>query len=220
MIRISLCFSALLGLALTGAVAPTTAQTFESAYTDLDLNKCRHTPGKEEEDYGFWRCQGHAGVAVRVSAGDQRTYVSFGPRAKDQPAAGQTFSRFNSVDKTKIEWRIEKPKAGKAAPIATILRWHIKVDDDDKPSRGRVLVVTRLGNAVCHVGYVDGLANRDANALARKLADERAKTFDCAKDQRMIVGEQGESVAGMAADIAREAQEKKAQPKSGGTPRP
>ena len=213
MIRLSWCFPALLVFALADA-APTMAQTFESIYTDLDLDKCRHTAGKEEEDYGFWRCHGHAGITVRVSAGDQRTFVSFGPKAKDQPAAGQTFSRFNSVDKTKIEWRLDKPKGGKATPVATIVRWHIKIDDDDKPSRGRVLVVTRLGNAVCHVGYVDGLANQDANALARKLADERARTFDCAKDRRIILGEQGESIAGVAAEIARQAEEKKTQPKA------
>ena len=50
----------------------------------------------------------------------------------------------------------------------------------------RVPVVTRLGRGgVCHVGHVDALANPDADALARKIADERARTFRC------ILGETG-----------------------------
>lgn len=35
---------------------------------------------------------------------------------------------------------------------------------------------------VCHVGYVDGRANPDANALARKVADKKTRAFRCGKD--------------------------------------
>jgi hypothetical protein len=56
-------------------------------------------------------------------------------------------------------------------------------------STGRVLVVTRLGpGGVCHVGYVDARANPDANALARKIADESARTFKCGKQKRIVLG--------------------------------
>jgi hypothetical protein len=171
-----------------------TSQTIESAYTDLDLDKCRHAPSREAEDYGFWRCQGFAGIPVRVSAGDQRTYVSYGKDAEVEPAARQTFPSFNSIDKTKIEWRLEK-QAGQRKPFATIARWHVKIDQDNKPSRGRVLVVTRLGDLVCHVGYVDALANKEANSLARDLADKHARAFNCHDDVPIILGELGESIA-------------------------
>jgi hypothetical protein len=57
---------------------------------------------------------------------------------------------------------------------------------------GRVLVVTRLGpGGSCHVGYVDARANPDANALARKLADEHARTFKCGTDKRIVAGTKG-----------------------------
>lgn len=193
-------------VALAAAIlpsAPAVSQIIESVYTDLDLDKCRHTSGRDVEDYGFWRCKGFADIAVRVSAGDQRTYVSYGEKAVDEPAAGQTFPGFNSVGKGKIEWRVQRTPTGEARPFATILRWHIKLDQDRKPSRGRVLVVTRLADQVCHVGYVDALANENANALARELADKRARTFDCEKDKRVILGRHGDSVAGIAAEIER-----------------
>jgi hypothetical protein len=64
---------------------------------------------------------------------------------------------------------------------------------------GRVSVVTRLGpGGVCHVGYVDALANRDADALARKIADERARTFRCATDKPVILGETGPGLSSCA----------------------
>jgi hypothetical protein len=31
----------------------------------------------------------------------------------------------------------------------------------------------------CHVAYIDALANPDAIALARQIADKQAKSFDC-----------------------------------------
>jgi hypothetical protein len=50
-------------------------------------------------------------------------------------------------------------------------------------------VVTKLGpGGVCHVGYVDARANPDANELARKLADEKARTFRCGIDKAQSVG--------------------------------
>ena len=56
-----------------------------------------------------------------------------------------------------------------------------------------MLVVTRLGpGGVCHVGYVDAKANPDANELARKIADEHARTFKCGKDKRIVLGKPSE----------------------------
>ena len=56
-----------------------------------------------------------------------------------------------------------------------------------------MLVVTRLGpGGVCHVGYVDARANPDANEVARKIADEKARTFKCGKDKRIISGKVGD----------------------------
>jgi len=187
-------FVALALLAAMGCAQPALAQTpVERVYTPLLLKQCRHTKGKVEEDYGSWRCTGYAGIAVHITAGDQRSYISFGPNAAREKAAQQTLSAFNSEGKT-IEWRIEMA-GGRPHAFATILRWNTTTLDpksDLKQVQGQVLVVTRLGpGGVCHVGYVDGRANPNANELARQLADQRARTFNCSKDRPIILGVQG-----------------------------
>ncbi|MEW6453400.1 MAG: hypothetical protein AB1490_22315 [Pseudomonadota bacterium] len=173
------------------------APVVERVYTPLNLDKCKHIKGREVEDYGSWRCTGYSGTLVLVSAGDQRTYVSFGPNAAKEIAASETLASFNSEGKT-IEWRIERGANGKRRAFAAILRWNTTVTgSDDKQVRGQVLVVTRLGpGGVCHVGYVDGRTNANANELAVKLADERARTFQCGKDKPVIVGEKGPGFSG------------------------
>jgi hypothetical protein len=60
---------------------------------------------------------------------------------------------------------------------------------DARQASGRKLVVTRSGpGAVRHVGSVDARANLDANDLARKLADEKARAFKCGVDKAESVG--------------------------------
>ena len=115
MIRAAIAVAA---LAFCGQAA---AQQIVSVYTPLDLDKCRHLPGTMEEDYGAWTCRGHGGIAVFVTAGDQRSYVSFGRNAKKEPAAKQTLAAFNGEGKT-IEWR-GPSDGGKVKPYATIMRW-------------------------------------------------------------------------------------------------
>lgn len=173
------------------ATSPAAAQTIESAFTDFDLKKCRHIPGEVEEDYGEWRCKGYGGMPVWMGAADQRVMISFGPRAKDEPAAHQTLASFNGEGK-KIEWLIEK-SANQKRPFAAIMRWStMKPDDKGDQVRGEVLVVTRLlPGAICHVGYVDCRANPNANELAREIADKYAREFRCRKDAPVVLGATG-----------------------------
>jgi hypothetical protein len=186
-----------LSLALIAAVisAPAAAQEVVSVTTPLDLAKCRHAAGKADEDYGAWRCRGYGGIAVYVSAGDQRTYISYGRRAREEPAARQTLASFNGAGKT-IEWRAVRGTDGKLKPFATIVRFSVTKSAEDPPVKGEVLVVTRLGVPVCRVGLVDARANPDANALARKIADEHARTFQCNADKPIVLGEKGPGFSG------------------------
>jgi hypothetical protein len=172
-------------------VVPVHAQEISSVYTKFDADKtCKHTPGRDVEDYGSWRCPGYGGLIVHLSAGDQRMQVSFGASAKkaaDELAAEQTFPGFNSVYSGTVEWRIEKLPNGKTRAFATILRWNLITEEDikrgDNKATGRTLVVTRLKpGGVCHVGYVDARAP-GANETARKLADEKARSFKCGVDK-------------------------------------
>ncbi len=170
-------------------VTPAASQTVTRVYTQLDSDKCRHTKGRDVEDYGSWLCPGHDGIPVQLSAGDQRMQVSFGKNAARELAARETFPRFNSAYKGTIEWRIETPAGGKPRAFATILRWHVKLEGDERDTTGRVLVVTRLGpGGVCHVGYVDARANPNANELAQQLADEKARGFKCGADKPVVAG--------------------------------
>lgn len=178
------CLVACFGLACGSALAQMPPGDVTSAYATFDADKnCRHRPGRNEEDYGTWMCRGYNGIAVRLSAGDQRMSVSFGPQTGDELAAEQTLPRFNDVYSGTIEWRLAKDKSGKPRPFATILRWNPTTSPEDRKASGRTLVITRLGpGSVCHVGYVDG-RSPDANARARKVADEKARTFRCGTDK-------------------------------------
>ena len=185
-------------LALGLASAPAVSQSIEYVYTKFDSKKCKHARGKQVEDYGSWLCPGHEKLNVLLSAGDQRMFVTYGSGKQKDLAATQTFPGFNDVYAGTVEWRIEKAADGRARPFATILRWNVVTPDDREKatgpieSTGRVLVVTRLGpGGTCHVGYVDAKANPDANELARKLADEHARSFKCGKDKRIVAGKRG-----------------------------
>lgn len=177
----------ILFILLCALATPSGAQSLSSAYMKIDIERdCKHRPGVAEEDYGDWRCKGYGGVAMWLGAGDQRMFVSFGPKAKNEPAAEETLPAFNDFYKGVIEWRLAGGK-----PFAAIMRWNYKMasERDKRATSGRVLVVTRLPpGAVCHIGYVDARANPDANVLARQLADTKAREFQCGKDKRVVVG--------------------------------
>lgn len=175
---------------------PAVAQTVVSTTTKLALDKCRHTTRADDEDYGEWRCKGFAGIDIYVSAGDQRIYVSFGKNPRNERAAEETLASFNG-EGDKIEWRSLRGADGKLKPFATIMPWSTTVAKDDETVRGRMLVVTRLGpKGICHVGYVDAQANPDAEALARKIADETARTFKCDVDKPVVSGKRGPGFSG------------------------
>jgi hypothetical protein len=139
--------------------APAAAQQIESSYTDLDLNTMCTVI--ESDDFGtMWACEGLKGIPIMVSEGDLRMFVSYG-----------------LTSTTEGHWK----------PFATILRFFTQREEGE--AEGQILVVTKVAaGATCHVGYVDALANPDANELARKVADEKAKDFDCATAEPEYVG--------------------------------
>lgn len=167
------------------AASPALANgAFESAYTKLDLANCRQEPLDPDDPLGggIWWCEGYAGIPVRVAEGDLRFLVSFGEKAADELAAGQTPPAFNTIGTT-LEWRLERDRSnGNLSPVATILRYFT---DSGTGEKGQVLVVTKLGGPgqVCHIGYVDAVLNRNANETARQVAEQVAAGFVCGQDQ-------------------------------------
>ena len=173
------------------------AQSVGSTYTSTAPKNC-HPIGKPSELDGSTTrsCPGKDGLLVLIAEDDLREIVSVGRNRKaaaEEPAAKVWFGPFNSSETT-IEWRAVDSK-----PFAIIQRWHI-ADNGDPDKQGRpntkaMLVVTRLPpGPVCHVAYVDAIANPTANELARKAADDFARSFACGKDEVKIIGTRGRAV--------------------------
>ena len=172
-----------IGALLIVSGSPGAAQTVESRYTKTKA--CRTRVLDKETGASVSICPGLGGLVTVVSEDDIRQTVSVGATeaaARREPAASAFFGPPSAAGET-IEWR---SRGGR--PFALIQRWSVGGDDRETAS---VLVVTRLPpGPVCHVAYVDARANKDANVLARKVADERAAGFDCAK-QAAVVGQRG-----------------------------
>jgi hypothetical protein len=186
--------AAALFAAAFGLISPANAQTFSSSYTSTAPKDCR-TIGKPKDVSTKQECPGKSGLVVLLSEDDLRQTVSVGPNhaaAAKEPAAETWFAPFNSTANT-VEWRAVDGK-----PFAIIQRWLISDDNDTKtgsPISKPMLAVTRLPpGPVCHVAYIDGQANRNANELARQAADEFARDFKCGKDEVKLVGEKGTAV--------------------------
>ena len=184
-------------LALLGAILPANAQTFSSSYTSSAPKDCRTIGKPSGLDGSTTRvCPGKSGLVVLISEDDLRETVSIGRNhmvAGKEPASEAGFGPFNSTAHT-VEWRAVDGK-----PFAVIQRWLI-ADNADPDKNGRptakpLLAVTRLPpGPVCHVAYIDGQANRNANEVARQAADEFARDFKCGKDEVKVVGEKGAAV--------------------------
>ena len=111
--------------------------------------------------------------------------------AAREPAASEGFGAFNSTA-DKIEWRLD----GKGKPFAIIQRWFVADADapekDGRPQTKQILIVTSLPpGPVCQVARIEVKGNPDANAEARKVADETARDAKCDKDKAGAAGESG-----------------------------
>jgi hypothetical protein len=176
----SLAFAMVLGgcLAPTLGQGPAAASPVKSLYTTVELKACRQI--KRHRDGGAWLCEGLAGLPVYVAAGDLRQFLSVGEDAQKRRAATQTLGAFNTIfengsDRATIEWRFNR-RGERQIPYAIIVRFHTSQEG----RKGDVLVVSKVSaSETCHVAYIDALANSDAITLARFVADNKAKAFDC-----------------------------------------
>ena len=172
------------------AAAPAFAEDNQSAYTRIDLAACREEAPDPDDplESGSWWCDGYGGMPVLVTEGDLRFMVSYGADAGHERAAGQTLPPFNTIGET-LEWRLRRGDDGALHPFATILRFFTDAPNPGE-RKGQFLVITRLGGPgqICQMGWVDALANPDANAVAREVADNGAGDFDCATGEPLAFG--------------------------------
>ena len=199
-------FAIPLALAALAAIAvPHSAGAAESVYTDTKLDKCEDLikdPTQIESDMGVasYKCAGYKDYPFYFDEEDVRQSTYFGYLSADiLRAGGETFSAFNHVG-DKIEWRLDD----KGVPRATILRYFMEhqnpaTNELDKAFYGQILVISRVGQpddmTGCVTAYVDALANKDANDLARKLADEQAPGFPCGKEKPVFHGKVGKKIS-------------------------
>jgi hypothetical protein len=198
-LRKALC--ALPGLIVLSLSAP--AHGASSVFTSASIDKgCENvgTPSPEDVDMGNMslRCSGYKNYPFYFNAYDNRESTYFGHLGKAiLDGGGETFETFNYIG-DKIEWRLDNS----GVPRATILRYSIqnlnpKTSEPDSSREGQVLVVSRVGQpddlTGCVTAYVDALENKDANELARKLADEQAPNFPCGKEKPVFHGKVGKN---------------------------
>lgn len=177
------------------------AQTVDHAYTDLDLQaNCQWADASDDEAAmgGTAVCTGYEDYPVHVGEGDLRMFVAYGPAAEPFQF-WHSFLQFNHVNNV-VEWRLQDGK-----PFAAILRYFV---DNQTPDtgipEGQILVISTVADPAappgernsCVVAYVDALANPQANALAREVADTLAPGFVCGEDEPRYHGERGETAGG------------------------
>lgn len=180
-------------LATIITLTPFAASSDESSYSKLDFDKhCKFEKPASEEEAGMGAraaCQIGTAPVIFFEDGDLRHSAGFGAQ-KDF----QSFGQFNRMNTT-IEWRSDDQ-----GPYAAIVRWFIEnMNPDtgitDKKHEGQVLVVSRVATrpeeSTCIVGLVDAKANKNANVLARKIADTMASPFNCASDRAQYHGKRG-----------------------------
>jgi hypothetical protein len=181
-------------LAALALLLPQQASANSSAYTKLDLDHCK--PLSSDELGGRLKCEGYKSYPAYFTEGDLRQSMLYGPAAEDLITGSfESFGTFNSVNKT-IEWRLDA--AGK--PFAAIQRWFIDNPDPktgmpSPANAGQILVISRVAQQddglSCVVGYVDALANKNANLMAQEIADSDARDFACGLAEPMWAGVRG-----------------------------
>lgn len=177
------------------------AGSIKSAYTKLNFeNGCVWEKAKSKEEAsmgGRAVCAGYNykgnSWPVYFAESDIRQFVSFGKIVNTNYLAGG-FSQWNLVNTT-IEWRLKND-----IPFATILRWFIdnlnpETGSADKKHQGNVLVISKVAQknnpTSCVVGYVDARANKNANEMARQVADDFGGVFVCGEHKARFFGKRG-----------------------------
>ena len=151
--------AAIIAVVLTGSAADAQPTRVTSAYTSLDLDKCKVIDPVEEPQSYRLQCTGYAGIPLFVQNGDDRYDVDAGREDADELWA----DGFDYPGKT-VEWRLARGK-----PFAIIYRLDSANPEAPKWSR---LIVETIGQAApgCRVASIDGRAS-NANVEARRAAD-------------------------------------------------
>jgi hypothetical protein len=146
-----------------------------SAYSALNLDNCEilTVAHAGEGDWSVRRCPGRGGVSLIVNEDDSRFDIDVGVDNGqfESPAVISDLG-------PQVEWRSEGGR-----PFAIIYRYNIPEASAGNRSELAVESVGRPGRPGCLVALIT--ASPTGNARAREIADTRARTFRCGRDERL-----------------------------------
>jgi hypothetical protein len=159
--------SAILFAALAAAPA--------STYSPLNLEACEIVTVAHagEGNWSARRCPGRYGVRLFLNEDDARFDLDAGVDNDVWESAMQ----LNELG-PQLEWRVE---AGR--PFAIIYRYTVPEAMPGGRSMLAVESIGRAGRPGCLIALIR--ATPAANARARQIADRRARTFRCGRDQQI-----------------------------------
>lgn len=166
----------------------------DSAYTQFDRDRdcalVARAPGGES-DWAHFVCPGWKGYPFVIRYGDVRETITYGFAAGNGMPG---ILPFNAAHDT-VEWRLRADGEARY-PVAAIQRWFVADASGDIEAH-QILVVSKVGapgeGDACAIAFLSATGNPAANREARRIADERAQSFDCGLDSPWIE----ESIAGM-----------------------
>lgn len=135
---------AIVVLVASAAAAPARGPAITSAYTNLDLDRCKQLEHSDEGDWSVWRCPGYAGVPQFVESGDGRFDVDAGTRDKDRHWSAP----FDDIP-ARVDWRLTGGK-----PFALIYRLTIATPEAPRTSRLLVETIGHGSTPGCRVGDI------------------------------------------------------------------
>lgn len=172
-------------------LAPAAAR--DSLYTSLKPPACKSLTGKTpaqvaEHEALPYSCPGIAGWTVFLTYHGTNVTAALARDGGPKPAA-QLGAPFDIGPR--MEWR--GTGAGRGFKADTVIV-RLTTQLDAMGKTGSVLAVAKIGpDGICLAGVVDAQANRDANTLARGIADDPGLPgFRCGTDLPRVVGPQTE----------------------------
>lgn len=175
-----------IALAILIATIASPANAAQSSYLKINYQKQCNFIVSEDNVSSEGICKIKNMPTIYLKDGDARESISFGSKK-----TYESFSEFNNANNV-IEWRSHKNEIH-----AAIIRFFVSMPDpntgvSNKKSDGQYLQIHKVAKTTaeqsCVVGLVNALANKNANQLARKIADNYVKSFDCLTDQPQYHG--------------------------------
>lgn len=169
---VALAALALAALVLASGPLAAKPPMISSAYSRVDLAKCRALPGDTENGTSMrWRCPGYRGLPLYVEFGDERYDLDGGTFDHD----GFWSASFDELPRT-VEWRLKDGR-----PFAIIYR--LTVANAGVPKTSRLIVESvgdprrptdRFGCRIAEIAGSTPGANGAARAAAAGLLDGTA----------------------------------------------